>query len=48
MCKEDNESSASIGLAAVKSAIAYGGDLYGEATNEDFNAAFDHILNLPK
>ncbi len=34
------------GLAAMDAAIAHGGELYGEAMSDDFNAAFDHIVAL--
>jgi hypothetical protein len=42
--ERDEKGSWIAGLAAMEAAIAYGGALYGEATFDDFNAAFDHIV----
>ncbi len=46
--ERDEKRSREPGLAAVEDAIAHGGALYGDATSDDFDAAFDHIVALLK
>jgi AbiV family abortive infection protein len=43
---KDQRQAAPPGLAAVENAIGFGGALYGNASVDEFNAAFDHVVSM--